>query len=84
MSASSYPRKSLSRNPDEMLIIGTVGTYWNDSGSAKHSDSVSSYKGIPNTTSKYREDKRVNWYSTRVEARLEKPNIPQLYRGKMN
>ncbi|CAA2933546.1 Hypothetical predicted protein [Olea europaea subsp. europaea] len=72
MSASSSPRKSPRRNPDEMPIIGTVGTYWNNSGSAKHSDSVSSYKGIPNTTSKYREDKRVNWHSTPFEARLER------------
>ncbi|CAA3001594.1 Hypothetical predicted protein [Olea europaea subsp. europaea] len=72
MSASSSLRKSPGRNPDEMPIIGTVGTYWNDSGSAKHSDSVSSYKVIPNTTSKYREDKRVNWHSTPFEARLER------------
>ncbi|CAI9776658.1 unnamed protein product [Fraxinus pennsylvanica] len=72
MSASSSPRKSPGRNPDEMPIIGTVGTYWNNSGSANHSDSVSSYKGIPNTTSKYREDKRVNWHSTPFEVRLEK------------
>ncbi|CAA3002068.1 Hypothetical predicted protein [Olea europaea subsp. europaea] len=72
MSASSSPRKSPGRNPDEMPIIGTVGTYWNNSGSAKHSDSFSSYKGIPNTTSKYREDKRVNWHSTPFEARLER------------
>lgn len=72
MSASSTPRRSPSRSPDEMPIIGTVGTYWNDSVSSKDSWSVSSYKGIPNTTSKYREDKRVNWYSTPFETRLEK------------
>ncbi|KAE7997874.1 hypothetical protein FH972_002470 [Carpinus fangiana] len=52
-SASSSPRKSPSRSPDEMPIIGTVGTYWNHT--TKDSGSVSSYKGIPNTTSKYRE-----------------------------
>ncbi|CAI9107569.1 OLC1v1006952C1 [Oldenlandia corymbosa var. corymbosa] len=55
MSAASSPRKSPSRSPDEMPIIGTVGTYWNDSVSSKESRSASSYKGIPNTTSKYRE-----------------------------
>ncbi|XP_059432223.1 actin cytoskeleton-regulatory complex protein PAN1 [Corylus avellana] len=69
-SASSSPRKSPSRSPDEMPIIGTVGTYWNHT--AKDSGSVSSYKGIPNTTSKYREDKRVNWHSTPFETRLER------------
>ncbi|KAJ8749084.1 hypothetical protein K2173_013691 [Erythroxylum novogranatense] len=71
-SASSSPRKSPSRNPDDMPIIGTVGTYWNGSISAKDSGSSSSYKGIPNTTSKYREDKKVNWHSTPFETRLEK------------
>ncbi|KAI3449812.1 hypothetical protein Pfo_006477 [Paulownia fortunei] len=72
ISASPSPRKSPSRSPDEMPIIGTVGTYWNHSGSAKHSDSASSFKGIPNTTSKYREDKRVNWHSTPFETRLDR------------
>lgn len=54
-SASSSPRKSPSRSPDEMPLIGTVGTYWSHADSAKDSGSGSSYKGIPNTTSKYRE-----------------------------
>ncbi|XP_022157535.1 uncharacterized protein LOC111024204 isoform X2 [Momordica charantia] len=35
-------------------------------------DSASSFKGIPNTTSKYREDKTVNWHSTPFETRLER------------
>lgn len=55
ISASPSPRKSPSRSPDEMPIIGTVGTYWNNSSSGKHSGSATSFKGIPNTTSKYRE-----------------------------
>ncbi|KAL6968153.1 hypothetical protein U1Q18_033956 [Sarracenia purpurea var. burkii] len=56
-SASSSPRRSPSRSPDEMPIIGSVGTYWRHTGpeSDKDSGSVSSYKGIPNTNSKYRE-----------------------------
>ncbi|KAJ7972610.1 Protein JASON [Quillaja saponaria] len=71
-SATSSPRKSPSRSPDEMPIIGTVGTYWNHTGTANDSGSASSFKGIPNTTSKYREDKRVNWHSTPFETRLER------------
>ncbi|KAM3326210.1 protein JASON [Capsicum chacoense] len=71
-SATSSPRKSPCRSPDEMPIIGTVGTYWNPLGSAKGSGSASSFKGIPNSTSKYREDKRVNWHSTPFETRLDK------------
>ena len=54
-STSSSPRKSPSRSPDEMPLIGTVGTYWSHAGPAKDSGSASSYKEIPNTTSKYRE-----------------------------
>ncbi|KAL3604576.1 hypothetical protein D5086_005435 [Populus alba] len=72
LSATSSSRRSPSRSPDEMPIIGTVGTYWNHGGSGKDSGSASSYKGIPNTTSKYREDKRVNWHSTPFETRLER------------
>ncbi|KAL8055257.1 hypothetical protein ABFX02_04G045200 [Erythranthe guttata] len=73
ISATPSPRKSPSRSPDEIPIIGSVGTYWNHSNSAKHSDSsASSFKGIPNTTSKYREDKRVNWHSTPFETRLDR------------
>lgn len=54
-SASNSPRKSPSRSPDEMPIIGTVGTYWKHSGTTKDSGSATSFKGIPNTTSKYSE-----------------------------
>ncbi|KAG2311234.1 hypothetical protein Bca52824_022791 [Brassica carinata] len=61
-SAASMPRKSPRKSPNETPIIGTVG----DSGFA------SSFKGITNTTSKYKEDKSVNWHSTPSEARLEK------------
>ncbi|KAK7267435.1 hypothetical protein RIF29_20109 [Crotalaria pallida] len=71
-SATSSPRKSPSQSPDEMPIIGTVGTYWNFTDSAEDASSVSSFKGIPNTTSKYREDKTVSWHSTPFEKRLEK------------
>ncbi|KAL5561977.1 hypothetical protein UlMin_031724 [Ulmus minor] len=67
-SASSSPRKSPSRSPDEVPIIGTVGTHWSD----KDSGSASSFKGIPNSTSKYREDRKVNWHSTPFETRLER------------
>ncbi|CAH8336744.1 unnamed protein product [Eruca vesicaria subsp. sativa] len=71
-SATSTPRKSPRKSHDETPIIGTVGGYWDHSKAADSGGSVSSFKGIPNTTSKYREDKSVNWHSTPFEARLEK------------
>ncbi|CAH2038979.1 unnamed protein product [Thlaspi arvense] len=70
--ATSTPRKSPSKSPDETPIIGTVGGYWGNHSKAIDCGSASSFKGIPNTTSKYREDKSVNWHSTPFEARLEK------------
>ncbi|KAF3571074.1 hypothetical protein F2Q69_00063850 [Brassica cretica] len=58
---------------DSSSLGGTVGGYWgNHSKGVDSGGSVSSFKGIPNTTSKYREDKSVNWHSTPFEARLEK------------
>lgn len=51
-SVTSSPRRSPSKSPDEMPILGTVGSYWNDSISSLSSSAA---KGIPNTTSKYRE-----------------------------
>lgn len=75
-SASSSPRRSPTRSPDEIPIVGTVGGYWNHVDVATNSSSSqksgSDSKGIPNTTSKYREDKRVNWHNTPFEVRLER------------
>lgn len=54
--ASSSPRRSPSHNADDRPIIGTVGSHWSEeTPSVLQSDSASSFKGIPNTTSKYRE-----------------------------
>ncbi|EPS60982.1 hypothetical protein M569_13820 [Genlisea aurea] len=70
ISASPPPPKksspSSSRSTDEIPIIGTVGTYWTDSASS------TSFKGIPNTTSKYREENSVKWHSTPFETRLDR------------
>ncbi|XP_068666223.1 protein JASON-like [Aristolochia californica] len=65
-SASSSPRRSPSRSPDEIPILGTVGSYWN------HQNKTMDLKGLPNTSSKYSEDKRVNWHSTPFEVRFER------------
>ncbi|URD91189.1 hypothetical protein MUK42_26613 [Musa troglodytarum] len=73
---SSPVKRSPSRSPDENPILGTVGGYWNcknhgdDSASSRRPSNE--LKGIPNTTSKYREDKTVNWHSTPFEVRLER------------
>nr|CAD1843773.1 unnamed protein product [Ananas comosus var. bracteatus] len=57
--------RSPSRSPDEIAIVGAGSGY---SFCRYNSDA----KGIPNTTSKYREDKVVNWHSTPFDVRLER------------
>ncbi|KAL2236402.1 UNVERIFIED_CONTAM: hypothetical protein Sindi_0831900, partial [Sesamum indicum] len=44
ISATPSPKQSPSRSPDEMPIIGTVGTYWDHLASSTISGSASSYK----------------------------------------
>ncbi|XP_004140573.1 uncharacterized protein LOC101205962 isoform X2 [Cucumis sativus] len=56
----------------KMSEVGTAGMYHRQGVSHKDCDSASSFKGIPNTTSKYREDKTVKWHSTPFETRLER------------
>ncbi|XP_022953628.1 uncharacterized protein LOC111456104 isoform X1 [Cucurbita moschata] len=63
---------SQSSSHRELPVVRTVGTYRRQGASDKDRDSASSFKGIPNTTSKYREDKTVNWHSTPFETRLER------------
>ncbi|KAL9235711.1 hypothetical protein vseg_010450 [Gypsophila vaccaria] len=73
--SASSPRRSPSRSPSEKPLVGTIGIhqdYGNDRTPVEDSSSSSSFKGIPNTTSKYREDKRVTWHSTPFATRLER------------
>lgn len=53
-STSPSPRRSPNRSPDEMPIIGTVGTYWSHSSSADDFGSAS-FKRVSNTRGNYRE-----------------------------
>ncbi|XP_078427788.1 uncharacterized protein LOC144700213 isoform X2 [Wolffia australiana] len=56
--SSPLPRKSPSRfSPDEISLLGKPDC---------------AIKGIPNTSSKYREDRRVNYHLTPFEVRLER------------
>lgn len=55
LSASSTPNRSRSQSPDQIPILGTVGSYWNHTGQAMDSDSNSSCKGMENTAGRNRE-----------------------------
>lgn len=65
-SATSSPRKSPNRSPDDMPIIGSVGSYWSHTGQT--TDSGSSTK----RRSRLTESTKVIWDSTPFETRLEK------------
>lgn len=72
-SASSFRNGSQCKSMEENPVTRTVGSYWSHTGQALGStDSESSCHGVPNTTSKYQEDKSVTWRSTPFEARLER------------
>nr|CAB3485101.1 unnamed protein product [Digitaria exilis] len=71
----SSPQSSPRNNLEGALILGTVGSYWRCTEQDKEycsSRSDSGTNGIPNTTSKYREDKKVNWHSTPFNVRLDR------------
>ncbi|CAO2035723.1 unnamed protein product [Urochloa humidicola] len=74
-SFASSPRRSPRNNREGAPILGTVGSYWHCTEQDNEycsSRSDSGTNGIPNTTSKYREDKRVNWHSTPFNVRLDR------------
>ncbi|CAL5031075.1 unnamed protein product [Urochloa decumbens] len=74
-SSASSPRRSPRNNREGAPILGTVGSYWRctqQDNECCSSRSDSGTNGIPNTTSKYREDKRVNWHSTPFNVRLDR------------
>ncbi|KDP23724.1 hypothetical protein JCGZ_23557 [Jatropha curcas] len=71
VSASTTPRQR-SQSPDDIPIIGTIGSYWRHTGRNMDSDSSSSSKGMLTTISKTGEDERVKWNSTPFEARFER------------
>ncbi|KAJ7978164.1 Protein JASON-like [Quillaja saponaria] len=70
-SASTTPRRTRHRSPDETPIIGTVGSYWSHTGQATDSDSSSSCGRMPNRGTRDREalgkDRRVKWNSTQFK-----------------
>ncbi|KAJ1271844.1 hypothetical protein BS78_06G156800 [Paspalum vaginatum] len=74
-SAASSPHRSPRANCEGAPILGTVGSYWHCTEQDNEycsSRSDSGTNGIPNTTSKYGEDKRVNWHSTPFNVRLDR------------
>ncbi|VFQ70458.1 unnamed protein product [Cuscuta campestris] len=59
--------------PGDRPILGMVAAHWNDDGPPSNiSPKWCGANGIPNTTTKYKEDQKVSWHATPFEERLEK------------
>ncbi|CAD5187359.1 unnamed protein product, partial [Musa acuminata subsp. malaccensis] len=56
----------------ERPIIGTVAAHWTDDDACSNSHGHWNGNGIPNSTTKYKEDQRVSWHATPFEERLDK------------
>ncbi|XP_021735274.1 protein JASON-like [Chenopodium quinoa] len=73
LGAASYRKPKIGRTPGDRPIIGLVATHWNDQEEASHiSPKGWDGNGIPNSTTKYKEDQKVCWHATPFEERLEK------------
>ncbi|KAL1823211.1 hypothetical protein ACET3Z_009989 [Daucus carota] len=59
-------------NPGDQPIFGTVAAHWNEDNSSLRSLKSWDGNGIPNSTTKYKEDQKVSWHATPFEERLEK------------
>ncbi|KAK1393397.1 Aspartyl/glutamyl-tRNA(Asn/Gln) amidotransferase subunit [Heracleum sosnowskyi] len=60
------------QNPGDRPILGTVASHWNEDESPPLPPKSWDGNGIPNSTTKYKEDQKVCWHATPFEERLEK------------
>ncbi|XXG74534.1 hypothetical protein AAC387_Pa07g3232 [Persea americana] len=65
----SYSGKS---TDDDRPIVGSVAAHWNDDEPSHIPPKQWDGNGIPNSTTKYKEDQKVSWHATPFEERLEK------------
>ncbi|KAL8088382.1 protein JASON-like [Apium graveolens] len=58
--------------PGDQPVLGTVAIHWNEDESSPISPKRWDANGIPNSTTKYKEDQKVSWHATPFEERLKK------------
>ncbi|KAF8046579.1 hypothetical protein N665_3606s0006 [Sinapis alba] len=58
--------------PGDRPIIGLVAAHWNENEQTEISPKWWDGNGIPNSTTKYKEDQKVSWHATPFKVRLEK------------
>ncbi|CAN1850854.1 Protein JASON [Linum perenne] len=62
----------IGRTPGDRPIIGMVAAHWNVDEPNEARPKWWDGNGIPNSTTKYKEDQKVSWHATPFEERLEK------------
>ncbi|GMJ16114.1 JASON [Hibiscus trionum] len=62
----------ISKTPGDRPIIGLVAAHWKEDESSRILLKWWDGNGIPNSTTKYKEDQKVSWHATPFEERLEK------------
>ncbi|KAL2938804.1 Protein JASON [Bienertia sinuspersici] len=73
LGAANFRKPNFGRTPGDRPIIGLVATHWNNQEQASQiSPKGWDGNGIPNSTTKYKEDQKVCWHATPFEERLEK------------
>lgn len=71
--AASRRKPNIGKDLGDRPIIGLVAAHWNEQEEALHvSPKWWDGNGIPNSTTKYKEDQKVCWHATPFEERLEK------------
>ncbi|KAL8506901.1 hypothetical protein ACS0TY_017697 [Phlomoides rotata] len=71
-SLESSGKVNFVKTPGDRPILGMVAAHWNDEEEARISPKWWDGNGIPNSTTKYKEDQKVSWHATPFEERLEK------------
>lgn len=71
-SRSSSKARSFRVTDGDRPIIGMVAAHWNENEIPQISPKWWDGNGIPNSTTKYKEDQKVSWHATPFEERLEK------------
>lgn len=69
----NHSKKNENKTPlVERPIFGFATLNWDENDAAKESPKLWGGNGIPNTTTKYKEDQKVTWHATPFEERLDK------------
>ncbi|GAB4842879.1 hypothetical protein Ancab_012858 [Ancistrocladus abbreviatus] len=71
--AARFRRPNAGRTHGDRPILGMVAAHWKeDEEFSRISPKQCGGNGIPNSTTKYKEDQKVSWHATPFEERLEK------------